>query len=183
MPARSNGTILLVVGVLVLLGTGIPLTVAKVAEFRARAAVRACRAERETIAQTMSALATRELNFPSRRKTADNPEWVRLASELRANRQRIWQLDVDAPAAERRAAAAGARASGLVPYAALSALLTLGGYLMRRQEQSRPRSGCTVARRRVDPDAQSARAGSFRSSVGSAPDRPSRVGPSVRRHR
>jgi len=136
MPARSNGTILLVVGVLVLLGTGIPLTVAKVAEFRARAAVRACRAERETIAQTMSALATRELNFPSRRKTADNPEWVRLASELRANRQRIWQLDVDAPAAERRAAAAGARASGLVPYMVLSALVTLGGYLVRQKETS-----------------------------------------------
>jgi len=136
MPARSNGTILLVVGVLALLGTGIPLTVAKVAEFRARAQVRACQAEREAIAQTMPTLATRELNFPSRRKTADNPEWVRLASELRAKRQRTWQLDVDEPAADRRAAAAGARASGLVPYTVLSALLTLGGFLVRQKETS-----------------------------------------------
>lgn len=137
MHSRSRGTVLLVVGVLALLGTGIPLTIAKVAEFRARAAVRACRAEREAIAQVMPALATRELNFPSRRKTADNPEWVRLASELRTHRQRIWQLDADEPAAERRAAAAGARASGLVPYTVLSALLMLGGYFVRRQEVSR----------------------------------------------
>jgi len=84
----------------------------------------------------MPTLATRELNFPSRRKTADNPEWVRLASELRAKRQRTWQLDVDEPAADRRAAAAGARASGLVPYTVLSALLTLGGFLVRQKETS-----------------------------------------------
>ncbi len=81
---------------------------------------------------------TKELRFPARRKTADNPEWVWLASELRAHRQRIWQLDVDAPAAERRAAAAGARASGLVPYTVLSALMTLSGHFVRRQERSRP---------------------------------------------